>query len=40
MRNLIAAVHVLGTSLLFSFCKLNEIQFSAPWAPARSRCGG
>jgi len=32
MRNFIA-------TLLFSLCKLNEIQFSAPWQPARTRCG-
>ena len=40
MRNLIATFRQLGETLLFSLCKLNEIQFSAPWAPARPRCGG
>ena len=40
MRNFIATLHRLGETLLFSLCKLNEIQFSAPWDPARPRCGG
>ena len=22
-----------------SLCKLNEMQFSAPWKPSRPRCG-
>ena len=26
-------------NLLIGFCRLTEIQFSAPWAPRRSRCG-
>jgi hypothetical protein len=40
MRNLIATLHSFGEALLFSLCKLNEIQFSAPWEQARTRCGG
>ena len=39
MRHLIASLHAFGETLLFSLCKLNEIQFSAPWAPTRGRCG-
>ena len=39
MRTLIATFRAFGESLLFSLCKLNEIQFSAPWAPAKARCG-
>ena len=39
MRNLIAALHRLEQNFLFALCKLNEIQFSAPWKPARPRCG-
>jgi hypothetical protein len=37
--NIIANLRLLGATLLVSMCKLNEIQFSAPWNPARSRCG-
>ena len=40
MRNFIAALRRLGAAIDFSLCKLNEIQFSAPWNPQRSRCGG
>jgi hypothetical protein len=40
MRNLIATLHQLRETLLFSLCKLNEIQFSAPWEPAQPRCRG
>ena len=38
MRNLIAALRRLGDAIVFPLCKLNEIQFSAPWAPQRTRC--
>jgi len=27
-------------AILFALCKLNEIQFDAPWAPRRGRCSG
>ena len=40
MRNFIATLHAFGETLLFSLCKLNEIQFSAPWDSARTRCEG
>ena len=40
MRNFIAMLQRLGRSAAFGLCKLNEIQFSAPWNPARPRCGG
>jgi hypothetical protein len=40
MTNLIASLRRLGATISFSLCKLNEIQFSAPWNQARSRCGG
>jgi len=36
---LIANLRRIGASILFSLCKLNEIQFSAPWNAPRSRCG-
>jgi hypothetical protein len=40
MRTIIANLRELGATIAFSLCKLNEIQFSAPWNPARPRCGG
>jgi hypothetical protein len=40
VHNLIATLRRLGATINFSLCKLNEIQFSAPWNPARPRCGG
>ena len=36
---LLGAVRQLGETIRFSLCKLNEIQFSAPWNPRRPRCG-
>jgi hypothetical protein len=27
-------------ALLLALCKLNEIQFEAPWAPRRNGCSG
>ena len=38
MRTLIGALRRLGDAIAFSLCKLNEIQFSAPWDPAPPRC--
>jgi hypothetical protein len=40
MNRLINALRRLGATLNLSMCKLNEIQFSAPWNPASPRCGG
>ena len=40
MRTIITALRQLGATIAFSMCKLNEIQFSAPWDPVRPRCGG
>ena len=40
MRTITTALRQLGATIAFSLCKLNEIQFSAPWNPARPRCGG
>ena len=39
MRNFLGALRRLGGAIAFSLCKLNEIQFRAPWNPRRSRCG-
>ena len=40
IRKLIQALRRAESSALFALCKLNEIQFAAPWAPRRSRCPG
>jgi hypothetical protein len=39
MNTIFHALRRLGRTIAFSLCKLNEIQFSAPWNPARPRCG-
>ncbi|HEV2817775.1 MAG TPA: hypothetical protein VGW40_11230 [Allosphingosinicella sp.] len=39
-RNLVSAFRDAKQAILFALCKLNEVQFSAPWAPRRSRCSG
>jgi hypothetical protein len=40
IRQLISAYRDLKQTILLGLCKLNEIQFAAPWAPRRSRCSG
>jgi hypothetical protein len=39
MQTILGALRRLGETIALSLCKLNEIQFSAPWNPARTRCG-
>jgi hypothetical protein len=39
MRKLLTALHRLAASWRLAMCKMNQIQFSAPWNPPRSRCG-
>jgi hypothetical protein len=39
MANLLAALHRLGETIRVALRKQNEIEFSAPWNPRRSRCG-
>jgi hypothetical protein len=39
MRKIIAALLRLERSFEFALCKLNEIQFEAPWNPTGPRCG-
>ena len=39
MRNFFHTLSRLAADLRLAMCKLNEIQFSAPWNPQRSRCG-
>ena len=29
----------LAAAFGYAMCRMNEIQFSAPWAKQRSRCG-
>jgi hypothetical protein len=38
MQNVFKSLRQLGETISFALCRLNEIQFSAPWAPQRSRC--
>jgi len=38
MRNIIRVLRRLGEAIVFPLCKLNEIQFSAPWDPTPPRC--
>jgi len=40
IRTLIRKLRNARDAALFALCKLNEIQFAAPWAPRRSRCSG
>jgi hypothetical protein len=38
-----AAINAFGrakNAILLALCKLNEIQFDAPWAPRRGGCSG
>lgn len=39
MRKLLALLRRRAADFRFAMCKMNEIQFSAPWNPRRSRCG-
>jgi len=40
IRSIIRAVRNVTETIRIGLCKLNEIQFDAPWAPRRSRCSG
>jgi hypothetical protein len=39
MRTIITALRALAGTIALGLCKLNEIQFSAPWNPTQPRCG-
>ena len=39
MSHFLHHVRRLGQAINFAFCRLTEIQFDAPWAQQRSRCG-
>jgi len=38
MRTVFATIRRFAETIRFGFCRLTEIQYSAPWAPRRSRC--
>lgn len=38
IRHIISAVRDLTETIRVGLCKLNEIQFSAPWQPRRNGC--
>ena len=39
MTRLFAALRRLAETIRVGLCKLNEIEFSAPWNPQSPRCG-
>jgi hypothetical protein len=39
MRKLLTSLRRLAASWGLAMYKMNQIQFSAPWNPRRSRCG-
>lgn len=39
MKTILQTLGRLAGTIRFGFCRLTEIQFSAPWAAPRSRCG-
>ena len=39
MQNVFTSLRRFAETLRFGFCRLTEIQFSAPWSAPRSRCG-
>ena len=38
MTGLLNTLRRLAADFRLAMCKMNEIQFSAPWAPRHSRC--
>lgn len=39
MKTLLHAIARFAESLRYGFCRLTEIQYSAPWNTTHSRCG-
>lgn len=39
MKSLFHTLRQRAADLRLAMCRMNEIQFSAPWAPRRPRCG-
>jgi hypothetical protein len=40
IRTIAAALARVAATIDLALCKLNEIQFSAPWNPRPGRCAG
>lgn len=40
IRTIAAALRRVAADFELAMCKLNEMQFSAPWIPKASRCAG
>ena len=38
IRTIAAALRRVASTIDLAMCKLNEIQFSAPWQPQRRNC--
>ena len=38
MKSFFASLRHVAAEIRLAMCKLNELQFSAPWAPQRRRC--
>lgn len=38
MRSFFHTLRRMIADLSLAMCRMNEIQFDAPWAPRRSRC--
>lgn len=38
MRNFLHNVRRIAADFRYAMCRLNEIEFSAPWAQRQSRC--
>lgn len=39
MTSIFNTLRRFAETLRFGFCRLTEIQYDAPWAAPRSRCG-
>ena len=39
MKTIFTSLRRFAETLRFGFCRLTEIQYSAPWSAPRSRCG-
>jgi hypothetical protein len=39
MKKILHTLRRLAADFQLAMCRLNEIQFSAPWNSTRSRCG-
>ena len=39
MKTFLTGLARLAETIRYGFCRLTEIQYSAPWTATRSRCG-